>query len=203
MTTTVPLVQLLDEVRACTHCADLPLGPNPVLRAAESARVLIVGQAPGTRVHNTGIPWNDPSGDNLRRWMNLSRDQFYDESRIAIIPMGLCYPGRGRSGDLPPKADCAPKWHPPLLDNLPNLQLILLVGQYAQNYYLSGTNFNKAHNTLTERVKHWQSYVEAPPHYFPLVHPSPRNRLWQKKNPWFELEVVSALRERVETALHL
>ncbi len=208
MTALIPLIQLLDDVRACTHCTDLPLGPNPVLRAAESAKILIVGQAPGTRVHNSGIPWNDPSGDNLRRWMGLNREQFYDETQIAIIPMGFCYPGKGRSGDLPPRVECAPKWHSRLLAHLPNIELTLLIGQYAQNYYFSGQGLNPGLTgkgavriTLTERVRNWRSFVQASPCYFPLVHPSPRNRLWQAKNPWFEAEVVPELRERVKDIL--
>lgn len=184
------LSHLLDEVRACTLCAEqLPFDPNPVLRASASARLLIVGQAPGTKVHATGIPWNDPSGDRLRSWLQMDRDTFYDEQRIAIIPMGFCYPGKGKSGDLPPRKECAEHWHSALLELLPKLELILLVGQYAQAYYLPNRK-----KTLTETVK---SFAEFGPLFFPLPHPSPRNQLWLKKNPWFEKDVVPELRHRV------
>ncbi len=186
---------LLEEVAACRLCQEhLPLGPRPVVRAGEGARLLIVGQAPGTRVHETGIPWNDPSGDRLRDWLQLGREAFYDESRIAIIPMGFCYPGRGKGGDLPPRPECAPQWHAKLLAELPNLQLTLLVGQYAQRYYLPEPG-----KTLTDNVK---EYKKALAHgFFPLPHPSPRNRLWLRQRPWFEEGVLPALRERVKGVL--
>ena len=188
------LTDLLRQVRACRHCeASLPLGPNPVLRAGEGARLLIVGQAPGTRVHATGIPWNDPSGDRLRDWLVIDRERFYDESRIAIIPMGFCYPGRGKSGDLPPPPDCAPLWHEPLLARLPALELVLLVGSYAQAHYLG-----RSRETLAQRVRRWPEFG---PRFFPLPHPSPRNTLWLRRNPWFEAEVIPALRERVAPLL--
>ena len=186
------LAALLREVRACRLCAEhLPLGPRPVLRADERARVLIVGQAPGTRVHATGIPWNDPSGDRLRDWLEVDREAFYDERRFAIIPVGLCYPGRGRSGDLPPRPECAPRWHPPLRALLPRIELTLLVGQYAQAYYLGPRR--KA--TLTATVHAWQEYLPA---FLPLPHPSPRNTRWLQVNPWFAREVLPGLRERVQ-----
>ena len=186
----IALVDLLAEIRACRHCEQtLPLGPNPVLRASATARLVIVGQAPGTRVHATGIPWNDPSGDRLRQWLQLDREQFYDESGIAIVPMGFCYPGRGKSGDLPPPPDCAPLWHARLFERMPQLELVLLVGRYAQAYYLG-----KSRETLTQRVQRWHEFG---PRYFPLPHPSPRNNLWLHRNPWFEDEVLPALRERV------
>lgn len=187
------LRELLAEVRACAHCTDLPLGPRPVLRAAASARVLIVGQAPGTRVHASGIPWDDPSGDRLRTWLGLDRTVFYDESRIAIVPMGLCYPGRGRGGDLPPRPECAPRWHRRILDLLPNLQLKLLIGRYAQEYYLGHRG-----ESLAARIRNWPL---ADAEVLPLVHPSPRNRRWLARNPWFEAEVVPVLRERVRRCL--
>ena len=190
---TIPLTDLLSEIRQCTLCEGLPLGPRPVLRAAASARILIVGQAPGTRVHATGIPWNDPSGDRLREWMAVDRETFYDESRIAIIPMGLCYPGKGQGGDLPPRRECAPQWHPQLLAHLDNLELILLVGRYAQRYYLE-----KQFTSVAEVVK---SAGAGDSRYFPLVHPSPRNTLWLKKNPWFDRDVVPRLRRRVHNIL--
>jgi uracil-DNA glycosylase len=185
------LESLLVEVRACRVCAaHLPLGPRPILRADVRARVLIVGQAPGTRVHATGIPWNDPSGDRLRAWLAVDRDAFYDERRFAIIPTGFCYPGRGRSGDLPPRPECAPLWHPRLRALLPNIGLTLLVGQYAQAFYLAG----RRKGTLAETVHAWREYL---PQFLPLPHPSPRNTRWLSLNPWFEQEVVPELRERI------
>lgn len=182
---------LLQQVRACEHCAaHLPLGPRPVLRAHPDARVLIVGQAPGTRVHESGIPWNDPSGDRLRQWMQVGHDGFYDPRQFAIIPMGFCYPGRGKSGDLPPRPECAPLWHQRLLDHLPRIALTLLIGQFAQRYYLG----SRAKKNLTETVRGYSEYL---PDFFPLPHPSPRNQLWMKKNPWFEQAVVPMLRDRL------
>lgn len=186
------LISLLEEIRACRLCeAHLPLGPNPVVRAGQSARLLIVGQAPGTRVHETGIPWNDPSGDRLRDWLQMDREVFYDENQIAIIPMGFCYPGRGKGGDLPPRPECAPQWHERLLAELPDLQLTLLVGQYAQKYYLPEPG-----KTLSDNVRDFQRALQLG--YFPLPHPSPRNRLWLRQRPWFEEQVLPVLRERVK-----
>lgn len=188
------LIRLLEEVRGCRLCADaLPRGPRPTLAAASTARLLIVGQAPGTRVHETGIPWNDPSGDRLREWLAIDRDVFYDPEQVAIIPMGFCYPGRGRSGDLPPRPECAPRWHAPLLAELPALRLTLLIGQYAQRYYLPDRGA-----TLGDTVQRWRDWL---PRFFPLPHPSPRNRLWLRRRPWFEQEVVPALRTEVRRAL--
>jgi uracil-DNA glycosylase len=198
----IPLVDLLAQVRACRHCQDtLPLGPRPVLRAGSGARVLIIGQAPGTRVHASGIPWDDPSGDRLRHWLQLDSDRFYDESRIAIIPMGFCYPGRGKSGDLPPPPECAPLWHGRLLKALPDIRLVLLVGAYAQQYYLPQTPaaaLATRTETLTRRVQRWRDFG---PGYFPLPHPSPRNTLWLRRNPWFEEDVVPVLRTRLHRIL--
>jgi uracil-DNA glycosylase len=189
------LQSLLAEVRACRLCAPhLPLGPRPVLRADARARILVVGQAPGTRVHATGIPWNDPSGDRLRAWLAVERETFYDERRFAIIPAGLCYPGRGRSGDLPPRPECAPLWHPRLRPLLPNIGLTLLVGQYAQAYYLD----ERRKATLTETVHAWREFL---PEYLPLPHPSPRNTRWLQVNPWFERGVIPVLRRRVHALL--
>jgi uracil-DNA glycosylase len=186
------LAALLREVRACTRCREqLPFGPKPVLRAGAAARLLIVGQAPGRRVHDTGIPWNDPSGDRLRQWMQLDRHDFYDEQRIAIIPAGLCYPGTGPGGDLPPRPECAPYWHPRLVPMLPRLQIALLVGSYAQAYYLGAAR----KRTLTETVRAWRDYL---PHFLPMPHPSPRNQMWLKRNPWFEQQVLPFLRNVVE-----
>ena len=185
---------LLREVRACRICeTHLPLGPNPVLRASSTARVLIVGQAPGTRVHATGIPWNDPSGDRLRDWMQLDREQFYDTSRIAIVPMGFCYPGKGKSGDLPPRPECAAHWHQKLLAAMPAIELTALVGKYAQNHYLGSRR-----ESLADTVRHWQ---EQPPGFFPLPHPSPRNLRWFRNHPWFEDEVLPAFRRRLAEIL--
>ena len=153
----IPLKSLLTEIRNCDFCThDLPLGANPIIRASSTAKILIIGQAPGTRVHDTGIPWNDPSGNKLRQWLQLSDADFYDENQIAIMPMGLCYPGKGKSGDLPPRKECAPKWHHQVFEHLPDLKLILLIGQYAQRSYLKD-----GHNTVTERVKH-AAETEAP-----------------------------------------
>lgn len=185
------LVELLLEVKACQLCAPhLPFPPQPILRVQTTSRLLIVGQAPGTRVHATGIPWNDPSGDRLREWLQLDWTTFYDDRHIAIIPTGLCYPGKGKSGDLPPRPECAPHWHPRLLAYLPDIQLKLLIGHYAQLFYLGA----RCQTTLTATVQRWRDYL---PDYLPLPHPSPRNELWFKRNPWFMSEVVPALRSRV------
>ncbi|HRQ66021.1 MAG TPA: uracil-DNA glycosylase family protein [Xanthomonadaceae bacterium] len=185
------LASLLTDIRACRLCeAHLPLGPKPFLLVSQTARLLIVGQAPGTRVHETGIPWNDPSGDRLRAWLQMDRDTFYDERHIAIVPVGLCYPGRGRSGDLPPRPECAPTWFPRLMPHLRDVRLTLLIGQYAQAYHLG-----KARRpSLTDTVREFENYL---PHHFPLPHPSPRNQLWLKRNPWFEARVLPALRREV------
>ncbi|NOH54467.1 uracil-DNA glycosylase family protein [Vibrio coralliilyticus] len=184
------LKDLLQQIRQCRLCEpDLPLGANPIIQASKEAKLLIIGQAPGTRVHKTSIPWNDPSGDRLRQWLELDKTAFYDANKIAIMPMGLCYPGKGKSGDLPPRKECAPQWHSKVLEQLPNIGMTLLIGQYAQNYYLQDKP-----KTLTETVRAWQQWA---PHYLPLPHPSPRNTLWLKRNPWFEAEVVPFIREYV------
>lgn len=186
---------LLAEIRACRLCAEhLPLGPNPILRASATARLLVVGQAPGTRVHATGIPWNDPSGDRLRLWLDLDRERFYDESRVAIVPMGFCYPGKGPSGDRPPRPECRQTWHPRLLPLLPRVELTLAIGQYAQAYFLG----ERRKATLTATVRAWREYAPA---VLPLPHPSPRNIGWFKANPWFEEELLPALRARVAALL--
>ncbi len=193
--TTLPvesLEQAADAARACTLCAaHLPLGPRPVFRLSPTARLLIVGQAPGTKVHETGIPWNDASGDRLRDWLALDHEVFYDASRIAIMPMGLCYPGRAASGgDNPPRPECAPTWHARLRAVMPAIRLTLLVGSYAQAHYLG-----KARKpTMTETVAAWRDHA---PDFIPTPHPSWRTTGWQRRNPWFEAEVVPALRERV------
>ena len=190
------LADLLADVRACTLCAaHLPLGPRPVLRARASARLLIVSQAPGTRVHETGIPWNDRSGERLRAWLETEPDTFYDDSRIAIVPMGFCYPGvDARGGDKPPRRECAATWHAPLMAALPNIELTLLIGQYAQARYLG----KRRRASLTETVRSWRDYG---PRYLPLPHPSWRNTAWLRKNPWFEAELVPDLRTRVHALL--
>jgi len=186
---TQTLEQLLARIRACRHCAaHLPLGPRPVIRGTTSARLLIIGQAPGTRVHASGIPWDDASGARLRQWLQMTPEQFYDETRVAIMPMGLCYPGRGRQGDNPPRPECAPLWHESVLAHLPDLSLILLVGQYAQRYYLGDRQ------SLTQRVLQPERYG---PRFWPLPHPSPRNQLWLKRNPMFEQQIVPRLRQRL------
>jgi uracil-DNA glycosylase len=186
---------LLAEIRACRVCAaQLPHPPRPILRAGAGARLLIVGQAPGRRVHETGIPWNDPSGDRLRDWLQLDRAAFYDEARIAIAPTGFCYPGTGPGGDLPPRPECAPLWHPRLRQALPQVSLTLLVGSYAQAYYLA----ERRKATLTETVAAWPEYL---PDLFPLPHPSQRNGAWFRRNPWFDAAVIPALRDHVTAVL--
>jgi len=187
--------ELLARVRVCTVCAAyLPNPPRPVLIASPSARLLIVGQAPGRRVHETGIPWNDPSGDLLREWLGMTREIFYGDSRIAIVPTGLCYPGTVNGSDLPPRPECAPLWHPPLRAAMPGIRLTLLVGAYAQAYYLG----ERRGHTLTDTVAAWRDFA---PDFLPMPHLSPRNRGWLKKNPWFEAEVLPVLRERVGSLL--
>lgn len=189
------LGRLCTEIRACTVCAaHLPLGPRPVVRVDEQVRVLITGQAPGTRVHETGLPWNDPSGDRLRLWLGVDRDAFYDLSRFGVMAMGYCYPGRGKGGDLPPRPECAPLWHPRLRPLLPQLKLTLLVGRYGQLHYL-GTRAE----TLEATVRRYADFL--PQGFFPLPHPSPRNTLWLKRRPWFEQEIIPALRSAVKVAL--
>ena len=186
---------LLTEIRGCALCADhLPLGPNPILQASITARLLIVGQAPGTRVHESGIPWDDASGERLRSWLQISKADFYNEKQIAIIPMGFCYPGRGKSGDLPPRKECADQWLPTLQAILPQINTTLLIGQYAIHHYLG----ERRKKNLTETVKNWQSYA---PEFFPLPHPSPRNNIWIKRNPWFNEEVLPALQTYLQKAL--
>jgi uracil-DNA glycosylase len=192
---TEPLESLLDRIRACRLCEGmLPLEPRPVLRARATARLLIVGQAPGLRVHESGIPWNDASGIRLRGWLGLEREAFYDEANIAIVPMGFCYPGRGESGDLPPRPECAPAWHARLLPQLPAVRLRLLIGHYAQAHYLGAARGR----TLTDTVRAFRDHL---PGTIPLPHPSPRNQLWFRSNPWFEEELVPVLREHVGRVL--
>lgn len=188
------LNQLLTEVRRCTLCEPhLPLGVRPVLQASRSARILIVGQAPGRKVHASGRPFTDPSGDRLRDWLGITPELFYDERLMAIIPMGFCYPGTGKSGDNPPRPECAATWRQRLLDKLPRIELTLAIGQYALAWHLPGEK-----GSVTERVLRWRDHWPA---LVPLPHPSPRNNLWLRRNPWFEAELVPALRERVRGIL--
>ena len=186
------LKELLWKVRACRTCVPhLPYGPRPVLRLRETSRLLIIGQAPGTKVHDSGIPWDDASGDRLRSWLDIDHDAFYDERRVAIIPMGLCYPGRHvNGGDLPPRRECAPLWHTRLLSHLPEVSLTLLVGSFAQRYYL-GQSCGKS---VTETVCNWQQYM---PTFFPLPHPSWRTRGWVTKSEWYETDLLPELRRRI------
>lgn len=188
------LDELLREVRRCALCAgNLPLGPRPILQCHASARILIAGQAPGRKVHETGVPFDDPSGDRLRRWLGVSKETIYDERQIAILPMGFCFPGSSKSGDLPPRSECAPAWRAELLGHLANLKLVLVLGQYAQAYHLP-----EAGLSVTAAVQSWRQHW---PHMLPLPHPSPRNNRWFAQNPWFDVEVVPALRSRVAEVL--
>lgn len=187
--------QLLTKIRDCSHCKEhLPLGPRPIVAAHPESKIAIIGQAPGTKVHQTGVPWDDPSGKQLRKWLGVTKEQFYDERLFALIPMGFCYPGKGKSGDLPPRSECAPLWHDPLFQDMPNLKLTILIGQYAQRYYL-GDAMKK---NLTETVKAYKNYL---PRYIVLPHPSPRNRFWLRKNLWFEEDVLPELQEKVSARL--
>jgi uracil-DNA glycosylase len=188
------LPALLAEVRACTRCAEhLPLGPRPVLQMHASARILVAGQAPGRKVHASGVPFDDASGERLRAWMGVTREQFYDARRVAILPMGLCYPGSGRSGDLPPRPECAPAWRGALMARLKRLQFRLIIGQYAQDWHLGAHE-----SSLTDAVRGWRDHWPAA---LPLPHPSPRNNGWLKRNAWFEADVLPALRARVAEVL--
>ncbi len=188
------LSPLLEQIRACRHCAAaLPCGPRPVLQVHRSARLRIVGQAPGRKVHESGIPWNDASGDRLRDWLGLTPERFYDAEQVAIVPMGFCYPGKARSGDLPPRPECAVLWHGKLNAQLQDVGLTLLVGRYAQAHYLG----NRRRSTLSDTVRAWQEYL--PLGYFPLPHPSPRNRAWFARNPWFVKDVLPAVRTAIRS----
>lgn len=180
--------KLIAEIKKCTVCnPHLKLGAHPVLNAHAESKIIIIGQAPGLIVHQTGVPWDDKSGENLRNWMGIKNDTFYDPKKIAIIPMGFCYPGKGKSGDLPPRKECAPLWHEQLLSKMKKVKLTLLIGSYAQNYYLGKTK----KRTLTETVKNYKEYL---PTHFVLPHPSPRNNIWQAKNKWFKDEVLPELK---------
>jgi len=183
---------LLKEIRQCTVCLPaLENGVNPILAATLKSKFAIIGQAPGSIVHQTGIPWDDKSGERLRNWLGVDDDTFYNPDIFALIPMGFCYPGKGRSGDLPPRKECAPLWHQKVLDLISDIQLTILIGSYAQEYYLQKTR----KRTLTDTVRNYKTYL---PEYLPLPHPSPRNNIWLKKNEWFAAEVIPYLRKTIE-----
>jgi len=188
------LAKLLVEVRACRLCEpQLPLGPRPILQCHPHARILIAGQAPGRKAHEAGVPFDDASGDRLRDWLGISRDVFYDATRIAIVPMGFCYPGTGKSGDLPPRPECAPAWRNQLLTRMRDIRLTLVVGQYAQ-----AAHFGDAAPSLTNLVKAWRDHWPA---VVPLPHPSPRNQLWLRRHPWFEQDLLPELKRRIAEVL--
>lgn len=190
---TEDLEALLARVRACALCEDLPLGPRPILQASAQARILIAGQAPGQRTHHRGIPFDDPSGNRLREWLGVDREAFYDASKFAVVPMAFCYPGTGRGGDLPPRVECASAWRDALLSRLPEVRLTLVVGQYALDWHIGGSR-----RSVADAVGAWRDHW---PEVLPLPHPSPRNNRWLRDHPWFEAEVLPALRERVAALL--
>ena len=186
---------LLNKILQCEVCKKfLPIEPRPVVQLNPFSKIIIIGQAPGRRVHETGIPWNDASGKKLREWMNVDEEMFYDSAVFSIMPMSFCYPGKGISGDLPPRLECAPLWHPQFLESIKTKPLIILIGQYAQRYYLK----NKFNGSLTETVKNYTAFL---PEYFPLPHPSPRNQNWVKINPWFTEGVIPELRNKIKLAV--
>lgn len=183
--------KLLLEIRKCTVCKDfLPNVPKPIIQASPSSKIIIIGQAPGQKVQKTGIPWDDASGENLRSWLGIDKSVFYNDKIFALVPMGFCYPGTGTSGDLPPRKECAELWHKQVMNQLKNVQLTLLIGQYSQNYYLGAI----AKKNLTETVRSYKEYL---PTYLPLPHPSPRNNIWQKKNTWFADKLMPLLQEKI------
>ena len=187
--------ELLAQISKCSICVPhLELGPRPIVSVDTESKIIIIGQAPGIAVHKSGVPWDDKSGNNLRNWMGVSNETFYDPQKIGIIPMGFCYPGKGKSGDLAPRKECAPQWHNSLLSQMKKVKLILLIGKYAQDYYLQ----KDAQKNLSETVKNYKYYL---PKYFVLPHPSPRNNIWQAKNPWFKLEVIPSLQAIVKDLL--
>lgn len=186
---------LLQKIRQCDICeAHLPLGARPIVEGHINSKIVLVSQAPGSVVHKSGIPWDDAGGKRLREWLGVSNETFYNVENFAIMPMGFCYPGKGKGGDLPPRPECAPQWHQLMWDKLPNVELVILIGMYSQKYYLKDKN-NK---TLTDMVGNYQKYL---PRYFPLPHPSPRNRFWLIKNPWFETEILPILKTRIHKIL--
>jgi uracil-DNA glycosylase len=185
MTTKIDILSKIHKCSICEHA--LPFSPKPILQHSSSAKIILIGQAPGIKAHQSNTPWNDASGDRLRVWLKLTEHQFYNKNILSIVPMGFCYPGKGNSGDLPPRKECAPKWHPFLVKKDPS-KIILLIGKYAQDYYL------RDQKTLTERIKSWRTY---PLQFLPLPHPSPRNNIWLKKNSWFENEVLPQMQKRL------
>ena len=185
--------KLITEIKNCTICQEhLVDGCRPVFTVHPKSKIIIIGQAPGRRVHESGIPWHDKSGDNIRDWMDVTKEEFYDEQLFGIVPMGFCFPGTGKSGDLPPRKECAPQWHPSLLGLMKEVKLTLLVGSYAQKYYLG----KKAKKNLTQTVQHFEEYL---PTLLPLPHPSPRNNIWMKKNPWFKKDLLPELKKIIQS----
>ena len=185
---------LLDTILACTLCKrHLPFSPKPILNFSASSKILIVGQAPGTKAHESATPWNDASGERLRQWLGVDKNQFYNLKLFAIVPMGFCYPGRGKSGDLPPRPECSEKWMQSILSHLKKIEITILIGAYAQSYFLKTTS-----GDLTSTVKDWKKFS---PHFFPLPHPSPRNNIWLAKNLWFEKDLVPVLKKTVTNLL--
>lgn len=192
-TTGIP--PLIQQIKDCTICAEhLPLGPKPILQVHPDAKIAIIGQAPGQLAHKSGIPWDDPSGRRLREWLGVSDEEFYDPTRFGIVPMGFCYPGKGKGGDMPPRPECAPKWHAPVMKLMPGLRLTILIGAYAQKQVLA----SKRERTLTATVQNYEAYLPA---YFVLPHPSPRNQIFLRKNPWIEVTVVPHLRSIIRDIL--
>lgn len=187
---------LLEEIKNCTICSPhLELGPRPVVQISPASKIMVIGQAPGLKVHQSGIPWDDASGKQLRKWLGVNEESFYNTENFGIMPMGFCYPGKGKSGDLPPRKECAPQWHQRVWDQTPKVKLTLLIGQYAQKHYL-GSGFKK---NLTETVRNFDAYL---PQFLPLPHPSPRNRFWFQKNPWFEDALIDYLQKTCYSILH-
>ncbi|SDB61202.1 Uracil-DNA glycosylase [Flavobacteriaceae bacterium MAR_2010_188] len=188
-------MKLLEEIRGCSFCSEyLPLGPNPIIRAAANSKIILISQAPGSIAHKSGIPWDDPGGNRLRDWLGVTKEEFYKEENFAIVPMGFCYPGKGKGGDLPPRPECSIIWHDKVFSQFKNVKLKILIGQYAQQSYLKDY-FKK---NLTETVLNFESFL---PEYFPLPHPSPRNRFWMTKNPWFEDSILPTLKILVREIL--
>jgi len=192
-----PVANLLADIRACRVCADrLAAGPRPIVQFSGTSRIVIIGQAPGSKVHASGVPWADDSGDRLRHWTGLTEAEFYDPAKVALVPMGFCYPGKGKSGDLPPRPECAPLWHRRIMDLLPPGRLTLLVGTYAQKHYLPAAK----RQTMTELVRAFDAQPEG---FFPLPHPAWRSMIWMRRNPWYAAEVLPALQSKVRAALSL
>ncbi|MGZ3788185.1 MAG: uracil-DNA glycosylase family protein [Bacteriovorax sp.] len=188
------LEKLTLDIKRCNVCSDLALGPKPIFQIHPDSRILIIGQAPGTKAHESGIPWNDPSGVRLREWMGIKSEMFYDPKFISVLPMGMCYPGKGEKGDLPPRKECYPHWHQRIISIMPHLKLIILVGNYSHHAYLK----KQKKTSLTETVRSFKEYT---PKYFPLPHPSPLNNIWLSKNRWFEKEVLPELKCMVREVL--